>query len=176
MSDPFISEIRMSATNFATRGWAMCNGQLLQIAQNTALFSLLGTTYGGDGRVTFGLPNLQSCAPMHPGNGPGLSTRRLGQRGGAETVTLNATQVANHDHTMTVVGAVGNKTSPVGNSLAQSPSGRGGYALYADATNKVAMASDALADAGGGGAHDNMQPSLTVNFQIALVGTYPSRS
>ena len=176
MSDPFISEIKMTATNFAQRGWAMCDGQLLQIAQNTALFSLLGTTYGGDGRVTFGLPNLQSRAPMHPGTGPGLSSRTLGQRGGAETVTLDETQVANHSHTMKVVGALGNQTSPVGNSLAQSPSGRGGYALYDDDDNKAAMANTALAKSGGGQAHNNMQPSLTVNFQIALVGTYPSRS
>ena len=177
MSEPFVGEIKMTGTNFAQRNWAMCDGQLLQISQFTALFSLLGTTYGGDGRTTFGLPNLQGRAPMHPGRGPGLTPRTLGQRGGAETATLtNVAQIANHGHTMKVVGSLGDQTSPVGNSLAQSPSGRGGYGLYDDDDNKGAMASDALAETGGGQPHANMQPFLVVNFQIALLGLFPSRS
>ncbi len=175
MSEPFITEIKMTAANFANRGWAKCDGQLLPIAQNTAVFALVGTIYGGDGRTTLGLPDLRSRAPMHPGNGPGLSPRSLGQKGGAEDVVLTTAQMANHGHTMKVVGALADQTSPVGNSLAQSPSGRGGYGLYDNDDNKGAMASDALAQTGDK-AHDNMQPFLTVCFQIALQGIFPSRS
>lgn len=176
MSEPFVAEIKMTATNFAQRNWAFCNGQLLQIAQNTALFSLVGTTYGGDGRVTFALPNMQGRAPMHPGTGPGLTPRALGQNGGTETVTLTPGQVANHTHTMQAVAELGSSTSPDGRSLAQSPTGRGGYGLYDNADNKGAMATGALANTGGGQAHDNMQPYQVVNFQIALTGIYPSRA
>ena len=177
MSDPFIAEIKMTGTNFPQRGWAFCNGQLLSIAQNTALFSLLGTTFGGDGRTSFGLPGLRGRAPMHPGNGPGLTSRRLGQKGGAETVALTTpAQIANHGHSMKVVGALADQTTPVGNSLAQSPSGRGGFGLYDNDDNKGAMASDALAVTGGAQPHDNMQPFLVVNFQIALQGLFPSRN
>ncbi len=176
MSEPFIAEIKMTATNFAQQGWAMCDGQLLQISQSTALFALLGTTYGGDGRITFGLPDLRGRAPMHPGNGPGLSSRRLGEKGGTETVALTTSQMADHGHTMKVVGAFADQSSPVGNSLAQTASGRGGFFFYDNDDNKGAMASDALAQTGGGTAHDNMQPFLTVCFQIALQGIFPSRN
>ncbi len=176
MSEPFIAEIKMTGTNFAQRGWAKCDGQLLQIAQNTALFSLLGTTFGGDGRTTFGLPGLRGRAPMHPGTGPGLTQRRLGQRGGTETVALTTpAQMANHGHTMKVVGSLADQSSPVGNSLAQSQ-GRGGFNLYDNDDNKAAMAPDALAQTGGGQPHDNMQPFAVVCFIIALQGVFPSRS
>lgn len=177
MSEPFIAEIKMTALNFAPRGWAKCDGALLPISQNTALFSLLGTTFGGDGRTTLGLPGLRGRAPMHPGRGPGLSSRRLGQKGGTETVTLTTAQLPNHDHTglMKVVGSLTDQTSPVGNSLAQI-SGRGGFNLYDDTDNQGAMAPDALAQTGGGQPHDNMQPFAVVCFVIALQGIFPSRN
>ena len=177
MTEPFVGEIKMTGTDFAQRNWAMCDGQLLDIAQFTALFAVLGTTYGGDGRTTFGLPDLRGRAPMHPGTGPGLTPRILGARGGTETATLtNPNQIPNHGHTMQVVGAQGDQTSPVGHSLAQSRSGRGGFGLYDDDDNKGAMASDALSQTGEGQPHENMQPFIVVNFQIALIGIFPSRS
>ena len=176
MSEPFVAEIKMTGTNFAQRGWAKCDGQLLSISQNTALFSLIGTTYGGDGRTTVGLPDLRGRAPMHPGSGPGLTQRRLGEKGGTQAATLTTpAQMGDHGHTMKVVGALGDQSSPVGNSLAQSPSGRGGYGLYDDVDNQGDMAGDALTtQTGGNQAHENRQPSLAVNFQIALTGIFPS--
>jgi len=176
MSDPFIGEIKMVGFNFAPRGWTFCNGQLLPISQNTALFSILGTTYGGDGRTTFGMPNLQGRSPMGAGRGPGLTQRRLGESGGTETETLGATQIGNHTHAWQVADEVGNQTSPANHALARSPTGRGGYLLYESGTSKTAMAPEVLEDTGGGQAHSNMQPALVVSFVIALVGTYPSRS
>ena len=176
MSDPFIGEIKMVGINFAPRGWAFCSVQLLQIAQNTALFSILGTTYGGDGRTTFGLPDLQGRSPMHSGNGPGLTSRRLGEKAGAETVTLSAAQIGAHSHTWRVADELGNQTTPANNALAQSPTGRGGYLLYGNDTATAAMAPEVVADNVGGQSHANMQPALVVNFVIALVGVFPSRS
>jgi microcystin-dependent protein len=176
MSEPFIGEIKIVGFNFAPRGWAFCSGTLLPISQNTALFSILGTTYGGDGRTTFGLPDLRGRSPMHAGNGPGLSNRTLGQRSGVETVTLNAGQMGAHAHTWQVADELGNQTTPANNALAQSPTGRGGYLLYAADTATSAMASEVVADNVGGAAHSNMQPALVVNFVIALVGFFPSRS
>ena len=175
MSEPFIGEIKMVGFNFAPRGWAFCSGQLLSISQNTALFSILGTTYGGDGRTTFGLPELRGRSPMGTGNGPGLSNRPLGQRSGFETATLTAAQMGAHAHTWQVADELGNQFSPANNALAQSPTMRGGYLLYSNDTT-AAMATEVLADTGGGMAHNNMQPALVVNFVIALVGTFPSRS
>ncbi|MEZ4523294.1 MAG: tail fiber protein [Thermomicrobiales bacterium] len=172
MSEPFVAEIRIFAGNFAPRGWAFCDGQLLPISQNTALFSLIGTTYGGDGRSTTALPNLQGRAPMHPGRGPGLTDRRLGQQGGVETVTLTEAQMPNHNHTLSADSAQANSRTPAGNSLARSA---GGLA-YGAASNLVPMAGQALPDTGGSQAHNNMQPFLTMNYIIALVGLYPSRS
>jgi len=174
MSEPFIAEIRIFAGNFAPRGWAFCNGQLLPISQNTALFSLIGTTYGGDGRSTTALPNLQGRAPMHPGRGPGLTARRLGQKGGIETVTLSEAQMPNHNHTLNSTrdaGEQGTLTNVV--SLAQSA---GGAMYQTSATGLTAMSASATDPNGGGQAHNNMQPFLTLNFIIALVGLYPSRS
>ena len=176
MSSPFIGEIKMVGFTFAPRGWAFCSGNLLPIAQNTALFSILGTTYGGDGRTSFGLPDLRGRSPMHAGNGPGLSSRRLGERTGAETVTLNASQMAAHAHTWQVADELGDLTTPANNALAQSPTGRGAYLLYEAGVSTATMAPEVVADAGSGAAHSNMQPALVVNFVIALQGVFPSRN
>jgi microcystin-dependent protein len=171
MSEPFVAEIRIFAGNFAPRGWAFCNGQLLPVSQNTALFSLIGTTYGGDGRTTTALPNLQGRAPMHPGRGPGLTARRLGQRGGVETVTLTEAQMPNHNHTLRATTEDGNRQDPSGNSFAR------GTPMYLPPPQTTGpLAENALPDAGGSQAHNNMQPFLTMNYIIALVGLYPSRS
>jgi len=175
MSEPFVAEIRIFAGNFAPRGWAFCDGQLLPVSQNTALFSLIGTTYGGDGRSTTALPNMQGRAPMQPGRGPGLTDRRLGQRGGVETVTLTEAQMPNHNHSFRVTaenGEQGSLTDSV--VLARS---RGGQAYQTNTqSNLVDLAEQTIPDTGGSQAHNNMQPYLTMNFIIALVGLYPSRS
>ena len=171
MSEPFIAEIRIFAGNFAPRGWAFCDGQLLPISQNTALFSLIGTTYGGDGRSTTALPNLQGRAPMHPGRGPGLTSRRLGQRGGVETITLSEAQMPAHTHTLRATNARGGVSTPAGNAFNRSI----GETAYHTATNLTAMASQMAENTGGSQSHNNMQPFLTLNFIIALVGLYPSR-
>ncbi|MCA8992079.1 MAG: phage tail protein [Planctomycetaceae bacterium] len=173
MSDPFIAEIRIFAGNFAPRGWSFCDGQTLPIAQNTALFSLLGTTYGGDGRTNFKLPDLQGSAPIHSGRGPGLTDRRLGEKGGAENVTLTVAQMPGHKHTATVSLQPGADDDPTGNYL-----GGGGVAatlLYAANTAPANSDLAALPNSGGNVAHNNMMPYLSLNFIIALVGLYPSR-
>lgn len=171
MSDPFVGEIRMFAGSFAPRGWAFCDGQLLAISQNDALFSLFGTVYGGDGRDTFGLPDCRGRVPIHQGQGPGLSDRRLGSKGGADAVTLTPAQLPSHNHPLQVSTANGAEASPVGNVLAGSAL----LDLYADELPDTAMAAAALAAAGGGVAHDNDQPLLAIHFIVALVGVYPSR-
>lgn len=177
MSEPFVAEIRIFAGNFAPRGWAFCDGQLLPIANNTALFSLIGTTYGGDGRSTTALPNLQGRAPMHPGRGPGLTSRRLGQRIGAETVTLNEAQIPSHHHTGRASSSRGAAGAGPNNTASLSAAGFGDTLYHSDTTsNLVDMASEALSTTGGGQAHTNLQPFLVMNFIIALVGLYPSRS
>lgn len=170
MSEPFIAEIRIFAGNFAPRSWAFCNGQLLPVSQNTALFSLIGTTYGGDGRSTTALPNLMGRVPMHPGRGPGLTARRLGQRGGVETVSLSEAQMPNHTHTMSASRDRGELSTPAaGRSLARAQ-------IYGPASNpQVNMASTALPSAGGSQPHNNLQPFIVMNFIIALQGLYPSR-
>jgi len=173
MAEPFIGSIVLFCGNFAPRGWATCDGQLLSIAQNTALFSILGTTFGGDGRTTFALPDLRGRVPLHPGSGPGLSTYTLGQVGGAESVSLQVPQMPAHSHTVAAPcsdGAPG-VPSPVGAVLAnqdQTP-------FYA-ASGSAAMAPATSSPAGGGQAHENRQPLLAINFIIALEGIYPSRN
>lgn len=175
MSEPFVAEIRIFAGNFAPRGWASCDGQLLPVSQNTALFSLIGTTYGGDGRTTTALPNLKGRAPMHPGRGPGLTSRRLGQRGGTETVTLTEAQMPSHTHTLraNTVGRGGGSRSPQNNSFSNV---QGGFAYVSGSdSNLVNMNDLAAPNAGGSQPHNNLQPFLTMFFIIALVGLYPSR-
>ncbi|SRR6266567_1974363 len=180
MSDQFVAEIRIFPFNFPPTGWAFCDGQLLPISQNTALFSLLGTTYGGDGKSTFALPNLQDSAAMHTGGaqpGPGLTTRDLGEAGGVDSVTLLETEMPAHAHQFGgAVDANGAATSPVGNIWAQAPFGRGSIALYHEAPATGAVNPNAMPTAGSGLPHNNLQPYLTLNFCIALQGIFPPRS
>lgn len=182
MSEPFIAEIRIFAGNFAPRGWAFCQGQLLPIAQNTALFSLIGTTYGGDGRTTTALPDLQGRAAMHPGRGPGLTARRLGEKIGVETVTLNDTQIPSHTHSITGGVSIGVNTSAAttneasGNVLGQGSNIYNNSAVEAGESLGGVSQNFATQNVGGNLAHNNMQPFLTLSFIIALVGLYPSRS
>ncbi len=168
MSEPFIAEIRIFAGNFAPRGWAFCDGQLLPISQNTALFSIIGTTYGGDGRSTTALPDLQSRAAMHPGRGPGLTSRRLGQKGGTETVTLSEAQMPNHSHTVQAQARPATENDAAKNYWAPQSN------FYAN-SGDVTMASNGVENTGGSQLHNNRQPFLVLNFIIALVGLYPSR-
>jgi microcystin-dependent protein len=173
MSEPFVAEIRIFAGNFAPRGWAFCNGQLLPVSQNTALFSLIGTTYGGDGRTTTALPNMQGRAPMHPGRGPGLTIRRLGERGGSEAVTLSEDQMPNHTHSAGASALRASSGTAAGNLPAEP---RDGLLYQTDTTNNlVDMAPETVPAVGGSQAHNNMQPYLAINYIIALVGLYPSR-
>jgi len=173
MADPFVAEIRIFPFNFAPRGWAWCDGQLLPLSQNTALFSLLGTTYGGNGMSNFALPDLQGRAAMHPGQGPGLSLHDLGETSGSETVTLLESEIPAHSHSLradVLDQADTNVPSPSA-SFAQSASGT----LYQSATN-TQLAPDALTPAGGDQPHNNMQPYLTFYFCIALQGVFPPRT
>lgn len=175
MTDPFLAEIRIFAGNFAPRGWALCQGQLMPISQNTALFSLLGTNYGGDGKSTFALPNLEGAAPMQQGQGPGLSYRQLGSQGGSPTTTLLAEHLPAHTHTVRAVDAAGTKTSPAGAMFGQGRNGRSATRTYSTAAPNLAMSPLAAAEAGGGQPHNNMPPYLVVGFIIALEGIYPPR-
>ncbi len=174
MSTPFLGQIIRFGGNFAPRGWAFCDGQLLPIAQNTALFSLLGTTYGGDGRTTFALPNLQGRVPIHPGTGPGLATYKLGQKGGQENVVLTTDQIPSHNHLVECVSSEGNHTSPDGAIPGSETAASVDF--WSDADSNGTMRSDMIKNGGGGQSHNNMQPYLVVNYIIALQGTYPSRS
>ena len=178
MSEPFVAEIRIFAGNFAPRGWAFCDGQLLPISQNTALFSLIGTTYGGDGRTTTALPNLQGRAPMHPGRGPGLTSRRLGQKLGVEAVTLTEAQIPSHSHNLQGVTDRADSIADGGNQPGTNKSlaSNAGGGLYSDNTDAlVDLSGEAIASTGGGHAHNNLQPYLVLNYIIALVGLYPTR-
>lgn len=171
MSEPFVAEIRMFAGNFAPRNYAFCSGQLFPISQNTALFSLLGTTYGGDGESTFALPNLDGRAPMHPGNGPGLSNRRLGERGGNASITLTSAEMAPHSHGLRAAPDPADLQAPGPNRALARSSGN----AYAQPTALVPMA-DSLQSSGGGQPHNNLQPYIAVNFIIALFGIFPPRN
>ncbi len=170
MSEPFIAEVRIFAGNFAPRNWSFCDGQLLPIAQNTALFSLIGTIYGGDGRTTTALPNLKGRAPMHPGRGPGLTTRTLGQTLGSDAITLTSGHVPSHDHDLSATNSPGSSFSP---GPTMTPARSVGAAAYADTADSDGVSLD---NTGSGASHNNLQPFLTMSFIIALVGTYPSRS
>ena len=172
MADPFVAEIRIFPFNFAPKGWAWCNGQLMPLSQNTALFSLLGTTYGGNGKSTFALPDLQGRAPMHPGQGPGLSLHDLGETGGSETVTLLESEIPAHAHVVRGSNTLGDTPAPAGHSLARFANA---YQTTTNA-NLVMMAPEALVPAGGDAPHNNMQPYLTLYFNIALQGVFPPRT
>ena len=167
MAEPFLSEIRIFSFGFAPKGWALCNGQLLPINQNQALFSLLGTTYGGDGRVNFGLPNLQSRAPMHFGSG-----HTLGEKGGEQAHTLSIAELPTHVHTLSGTSTAASQPVPTGTFLATTAATD---PIYSAPSSLVAMSAGALANAGGSQAHVNMQPFLTLNFSIALQGIFPSQ-
>jgi microcystin-dependent protein len=168
MSEPFLSEIKIMSFNFPPKGWAMCNGQLLPINQNQALFSLLGTTYGGDGRVNFGLPNLQGRTPMHLGNG-----HVLGERGGEQAHTLSISELPTHTHTASAANVPATSNAP---SNARMISQSAGANMYGAASNLVNMSPQALATVGTSQAHLNMQPYLTLTFCIALQGIFPSQT
>ena len=174
MADPFVAEIRIFPFNFAPKGWAWCDGQLLPLSQNTALFSLLGTTYGGNGKSNFALPDLQGRAPMHPGQGPGLSLHDLGETGGSETVSLLESEIPAHSHALMAQGAPADTNVPAGNSIARVI-GATPYLAPAGAP-LVSMAPESLAPAGGDQPHNNMQPYLTFYFCIALQGVFPPRT
>lgn len=171
MSEPFVGEVRMFAGNFAPRGWAFCDGQLLAVSQNDALFSLLGTIYGGDGRTTFGLPDLRGRIPIHAGTGPGLSPRRLGAKGGSEAETLTVNQLPSHTHTWRATTAVAQNRSPETNALA-SPTADIYTQTLSPATN---LRIDTVTPVGGSRSHSNLMPYLCINYIIALFGIYPSR-
>jgi microcystin-dependent protein len=171
MSEPFLSEIRMFGFNFPPRGWAGCDGQLLPISQNQALFALVGTTYGGNGQTTFALPDLRGRTPLHFGQGPGLQQRTLGQTGGSESETLSTAQLPSHTHPV-VAAAAAQTGVPQGAQLAAAAAPI--YRSAASAT--VPLAVDSVGTAGGGQPHPNMQPCLTINFSIALQGIFPSQN
>ena len=172
MSDPFVGEIRMFAGNFAPRGWAFCNGQLMPISQNTALFSIIGTIYGGDGRTTFSLPDLRGRAPIHAGQGAGLSDYPLGSRGGVEQVALTTEQLPAHSHALLASDAEGDQRTPANHALATPEEGL----FYSAAEPTAVMAKGAIAPTGNNQSHENRQPYLAVNYIIALFGIFPSRS
>jgi microcystin-dependent protein len=174
MSNPFLAEIRIFTGGFAPKGWAQCDGQLMSISQNTALFSLLGTTYGGNGTSNFALPNLQGCAPMQAGQGPGLSLRDLGETAGEQTVTLLQTEMPAHSHAAQA-GGTGDQTAPAGNVWASGLKGHGTF-YSPTGPNNVQMHPFATSISGGNLPHNNMHPFLGLMFIIALQGVFPARS
>jgi len=173
MADPFVAEIRIFPFNFAPKGWAWCDGQLLPLSQNTALFSLLGTVYGGDGKSTFALPDLQGRAPMHPGQGPGLSLHDLGETGGSETVTLLESEIPSHSHALNASKADATERVPTGQLPAN---GTGGIVAFAAPGALTQLSPNALTPAGGDQPHNNLMPYLTFYFNIALQGVFPPRT
>jgi microcystin-dependent protein len=179
MSDQFVAEIRIFPFNFAPTGWATCDGQLMPISQNTALFSLLGTYYGGDGKSTFALPNLQGSAAMHSGQGQGLSERFLGEMSGSDSVTLLTSEIPFHTHTAQISNATATLAAPAGNvpaRIAYSTGTQNGTGVaYSSNAPTVQMAPEALAASGGGLPHNNLQPYLVLTFCIAMQGIFPQR-
>lgn len=171
MSEPFLAEVRMVGFNFAPRGWAFCDGQILPINQNQSLYSLLGTTYGGDGRTSFALPDLRGRVPIHVGRSNGGDDHTLGQKSGEENHTLSANEMPGHGHTLRASGNEPATPVPTGNMLAASLN-----ELYVDPAGLAAMHSGTVANVGGGQGHENMQPYLALNFCIALRGLFPSRN
>jgi microcystin-dependent protein len=174
MAEPFLSELRIMSFNFAPKGWATCDGQIMPISQNTALFALVGTFYGGNGTSTFGLPNLQGSAPIHQGQGQGLSQYDLGQTGGSEAVTLLESEIPAHSHALQGTAGIANQNSPGGNLLGR-PFGGGSPYIAPSGATVVLLSAQAVAPAGGSLPHNNMQPFLTLNFCIALQGVFPPR-
>lgn len=170
--DPFVAEIRIFPFNFAPKGWAFCDGQLLPLSQNTALFSILGTTYGGNGKSNFALPDLQGRTPMQPEQGPGLSYRELGEQTGSDTITLITPEIPSHNHSMVMSTTLGTTKSPANNRIGQSD----GASVFTSSVPNVSMASNSIAPAGADQPHNNMQPYLTVYFCIALQGVFPPRT
>ena len=171
MSEPFVGEIRMFAGNFAPSGWSYCDGQLLAVSQNDALFSLLGTIYGGDGRTTFGLPDLRGRIPIHHGSGAGLSSRNLGAKLGSEKVTLTSSELPSHSHNVSATASGASSGTPTGNVPAGASTNVYSTALGSTET----LNSAAVSNTGGSQSHNNLMPTLCVHFIIALVGLYPSR-
>jgi microcystin-dependent protein len=176
VSEPFIGEIRAVGYNFAPVGWALCNGQLLPISQNTALFSLLGTFYGGNGTTNFQLPDLRGASPLHAGQGTGLSMIPLGASGGVPAVKLQVPQIPEHSHAIGVVDAGGTQTSPAGAAFAEARTGRVASLQYGAGVTPTTMNPKTLNETGGSSPHNNMPPFLVVNFIIALTGIFPARS
>ena len=174
MTDPFVAEIRLFPFNFPPRGWAFCDGQLLPISQNTALFSLLGTFYGGDGKSTFALPDLQGRVPVHQGQGPGLSERFIGEAGGSETVSLLASEMPAHTHALAASAAAAYARGPSQELVANQNGGVNSYAP-ADASPPALLAASAIGVSGGGQPHNNLAPYVVVKYCIALQGIYPQR-
>jgi microcystin-dependent protein len=172
MSEPFLAEVRIVGFNFAPRGWAFCDGQILPINQNQALYSLLGTTYGGDGRTSFALPDLRGRVPIHVGTSDGGTNHTLGQKGGEETHVVSANEMPTHTHNAQATSDSGNTPIPTGNVLANSAPSE----LYHGASNLIALTPGTIANTGGGQVHNNMQPFLALNFCIALQGLFPSRN
>lgn len=172
MSEPFLAEVRIVGFNFAPRGWAFCDGQILPINQNQSLYSLLGTTYGGDGRTSFGLPDLRGRVPMHVGRSNGGGDHREGQKSGEETHTLSGAEMPQHTHTLRASSTNANSGVPTGHVLASSTLPE----AYRDPTNLGFMRSGSITNVGGGQAHENMQPYIALNFCIALRGLFPSRN
>lgn len=175
MTDPFLAEIRIFTGNFAPNGWALCNGQLMSISQNTALFSLLGTTYGGDGKSSFGLPNLTGSAPMQQGQGPGLSQRFLGEAAGEQTVTLLSNEMPMHTHLPNAYAGNAGSGDAANGIWGEAVFSKVGVALYSTAPPNVLMNPQAIGITGGNQPHNNMPPYLCLNFIIALQGIFPQR-
>jgi microcystin-dependent protein len=175
MADPFVAEIRIFPFNFAPSGWAWCDGQLMPLSQNTALFSLLGTTYGGNGKTNFALPDLQGRSPMQPGQGPGLSLHDLGETGGSETVTLLESEIPSHSHSLRAEDSIAELQRPGSTTSMSRSVNSSAYQTVTD-SNLVSLSDSALAPAGGDAPHNNLMPYLTLYFCIALQGVFPPRT